>query len=284
MTKLNLSLVPMLAEHNAPVGMRDGTILRADVYRPANGGPFPVLLVRTPYGEPMVRMAPVLPAIEAGFAVVLQHCRGTGTSDGEFTPFANEPDDGVDTIEWCARQPWCNGQVGMYGPSYLGMVQFAAAVKAPQALTCLLPVVAPADYHGGLAYRQGALQLGQLLGWYTLKSAQTLQYRAAAGEDVSSDLPALLRHMAAWPPATGTCPPARRRRSAGSCQPGRHGSTTSSGTGTGTSSATAPYGTGSPPRRCTSAAGSTCSSAGRSTTSRRCVASRPPSTRGATRR
>ena len=196
MTKLNLSLVPMLAEHNAPVGMRDGTILRADVYRPANGGPFPVLLVRTPYGEPMVRMAPVLPAIEAGFAVVLQHCRGTGTSDGEFTPFANEPDDGVDTIEWCARQPWCNGQVGMYGPSYLGMVQFAAAVKAPQALTCLLPVVAPADYHGGLAYRQGALQLGQLLGWYTLKSAQTLQYRAAAGEDVSSDLPALLRHMA----------------------------------------------------------------------------------------
>jgi putative CocE/NonD family hydrolase len=194
--KLNLSSVPMLAEHNAPVAMRDGTILRADVYRTANGGPFPVLLVRTPYGEPMVRMAPVLPAIEAGFAVVLQHCRGTGTSDGEFTPFANEPDDGVDTIEWCARQPWCNGKVGMYGPSYLGMVQFAAAVKAPQALTCLLPVVAPADYHGGLAYRQGALQLGQLLGWYTLKSAQTLQYRAAAGEDVSADLPALLRHMA----------------------------------------------------------------------------------------
>jgi uncharacterized protein len=194
--KLNLPSEPMVAEHNAPASLRDGTILRADIYRPAQGGPFPVLLVRTPYGEPMIRMAPVLPAIEAGFAVVLQHCRGTGTSDGEFTPFENEPDDGVDTIQWCARQPWCNGRVGMFGPSYLGMVQFAAAVAAPPALRCLAPVVTPADYYGGLAYRQGALQLGQLLGWYTLKSAQMLQYRAAAGEDVSADLPALLRHMA----------------------------------------------------------------------------------------
>jgi uncharacterized protein len=193
--ELNLSSVPMLAEHNAPAGMRDGTILRADLYRPAEGGPFPVLLVRTPYGEPMVRTAPVLPAIEAGFAVVLQHCRGTGRSDGEFTPFVNEPDDGVDTIEWCAGQPWCNGRVGMYGPSYLGMVQFAAAVQAPPALACLLPVVTPADYYGGLTYRQGALQLGQMLGWYTLKSLQTLMYRAAAGEDVSADLRALFQHM-----------------------------------------------------------------------------------------
>jgi uncharacterized protein len=194
--KLDLPSVPLLAEHNAPAGMRDGTVLRADIYRPAQGGPFPVLLVRTPYGEPMARGAPVLPAVDAGFAVVLQHCRGTGTSDGEFTPLENESADGVDTIEWCARQSWCNGCVGMYGPSYLGMVQFAAAVQAPQALKCLLPSLTPADYHGGLAYRQGALQLGQLLGWYTLKSAQTLLYRAAAGEDVSADMPALAGHMA----------------------------------------------------------------------------------------
>jgi uncharacterized protein len=193
--KLNVSSLPLLAEHNAPVSMRDGTVLRADIYRPAEEGPFPVLLVRTPYGEPMIRTAPVLPAIDAGFAVMLQHCRGTGTSDGEFAPFENEADDGVDTIEWCARQPWCDGCVGMYGPSYLGMVQFAAAVQAPPALRCLVPVVTPADYYSGLAYRQGAFQLGQLLGWFTLKSAQTLAHRAAAGEDVSAAMPALLGHM-----------------------------------------------------------------------------------------
>lgn len=199
MAKLNLPSVPLLATHNAPAQMRDGTILRADIYRAAGGGPFPVFLVRTPYGEPMVRSAPVLPAIEAGFAVVLQHCRGTGTSDGEFTVFASEGDDGVDTIEWCARQPWCDGTVAMYGASYLGMAQFAAAVHAPQALKCLLPVVTPADYYGGLAYRQGAFQLGQMLGWYTLKSAQTLQYRAAAGEDVSADMAGLIQHMNEMP-------------------------------------------------------------------------------------
>src|SRR5215469_4755485 len=102
MAKLNVPAVALLAEHNAPAVMRDGTILRADIYRAAEGGPFPVLLVRNPYGEPMVRSVPLLPAVEAGFAVVVQHCRGTGTSDGEFTPFENEADDGVDTVEWCA--------------------------------------------------------------------------------------------------------------------------------------------------------------------------------------
>lgn len=196
MAKLNLPAVALLAEHNVPAAMRDGTILRADVYRAADGGPFPVLLVRTPYGEPMARSVPMIPAVEAGFAVVLQHCRGTGASDGDFAVFAREPDDGVDTIDWCARQPWSDGTVAMFGPSYLGMVQFAAAVSAPPALKCLLPSVTPADYYAGLAYRQGAVQLGQLLGWYTMKSAQTLQYRAVAGEDVSADMKALVAHMA----------------------------------------------------------------------------------------
>ena len=109
MAKLNLPAVTLLAEHNVPAVMRDGTILRADVHRAADGGRRPVFLVRTPYGEPMARSVPVIPAVEAGFAVVLQHCRGTGSSDGEFAVFASEADDGVDTIEWCARQPWCDG-------------------------------------------------------------------------------------------------------------------------------------------------------------------------------
>jgi uncharacterized protein len=194
MAKLDLPSVPVVAEHNTALPARDGTLLRADIYRPAGGGPFPALLVRTPYGEPAIRTSPVLPALDAGFAVVLQYCRGTGTSDGEFTPFENEAADGADVIEWCARQDWCDGRVGMWGSSYVGMVQFAAAVQAPPALKCLLPIVTPADYYGGLAYRQGAFQLGQLLGWYTMKSAQTVGYRAAAGEDVSADRAALMAH------------------------------------------------------------------------------------------
>ncbi len=187
----------VLAEHNTAVEMRDGTLLRADLYRRAEGGPFPVLLMRTPYGEQMLRAAaPVIPAIDAGFAVVLQHCRGTGTSDGEFVTFENEAADGVDTIEWCARQPWCDGNVAMSGPSYLGMVQFAAATHAPAALKAMVPIVTPADYHWGLAYRQGAFQLGQVLGWHLLKSGQELAYRAAGGQDVGAEMAALVRLMA----------------------------------------------------------------------------------------
>jgi uncharacterized protein len=196
MAKLDLTAVPLVAEHNAAIPMRDGTLLRADHYRPASGGPFPALLIRTPYGEPAIRTAPVLTAVDAGFAVVLQYCRGTGTSDGDFTPFEGEADDGVDCIEWCAKQDWCDGRIGMWGSSYVGMVQLAAAVQAPPALKCLAPIVTPADYYDGLAYRQGAFQLGQLLGWYTMKSAQTVGYRAMAGEDVGADGAALRAHTA----------------------------------------------------------------------------------------
>jgi uncharacterized protein len=194
--KLDVPAVQVLAEHNTPAPMRDGTTLRADVYRPAAGGPFPVLLIRTPYGEPMARTAPVRPALDAGFAVVVQHCRGTGASDGDFVAFESEAADGADTVEWCARQPWSDGAVAMWGPSYLGMVQFAAASSAPAALRALVPVVAPADYHWGLAYRQGAFTLGQALGWHTLKAGQQLAYSASAGQDVSAELGALLGLMA----------------------------------------------------------------------------------------
>jgi uncharacterized protein len=197
LAKLDMPATSVLAEHNTAVEMRDGTLLRADLYRRADGGPFPALLMRTPYGEQMLRAAaPVIPAIDAGFAVVLQHCRGTGTSDGDFVTFENEAADGVDTIEWCARQPWCDGNVAMSGPSYLGMVQFAAATQAPAALKAMVPIVTPADYHWGLAYRQGAFQLGQAMGWHLLKSGQELAYRAAGGQDVSADMSALVRVMA----------------------------------------------------------------------------------------
>jgi putative CocE/NonD family hydrolase len=200
MAKLDVPAVSIAAVRNVPMEMRDGTVLRADIYRTSAADSQPVLLIRNPYGEPMVRTAPVLPAIEAGFAVVVQHCRGTGTSDGEFVTFENEAADGADTIEWCAAQPWCDGTVAMYGPSYLGMAQFAAACAPPApglaALRGLAPVVTPADYHWGLAYRQGAFQLGQALAWHSLKSAQQLAYNAAAGMDVSAGLRSLLAVMA----------------------------------------------------------------------------------------
>src|SRR4051794_32861072 len=94
------------------VPMRDGVVLRADVWRPAAEGRFPVLLQRLPYskGEPQVAVVNAglepLRAVEAGYAVVIQDTRGRFTSDGVFEPFAHEGRDGADTVAWCASLPF----------------------------------------------------------------------------------------------------------------------------------------------------------------------------------
>ncbi|NUP01811.1 MAG: CocE/NonD family hydrolase, partial [Nonomuraea sp.] len=132
MPKLDRPPLPVAVEHDTPVPMRDGTVLRASVHRPAREGTFPALLVRTPYGEGTFRTVPVVPALQAGFAVVLQHCRGRGSSDGEFRPWLDEGADGHDTIAWITTQPWSNGEVVMSGMSYLaGCALQAAATRPP---------------------------------------------------------------------------------------------------------------------------------------------------------
>src|SRR5215210_5039267 len=102
----------LVIERNLDIPMRDGTILRADVYRP-DDGKWPVLLQRTPYdkaGFPglMVAVSPVRAAME-GYAVIVQDTRGRFESEGDFAPFVHEGDDGADTIAWAATQPWCDG-------------------------------------------------------------------------------------------------------------------------------------------------------------------------------
>ena len=95
------------------VPMRDGVDLSADVYLPRGAGPAPTVLMRTPYSnsaEPMIGKGKRLAS--AGYACVIQDCRGRWDSDGEYYPFLNEAEDGFDTHEWIGAQPWCNGRVG----------------------------------------------------------------------------------------------------------------------------------------------------------------------------
>lgn len=130
-------------EKDVPVPMRDGVVLRADVWRPAASGRFPVLVYRTPYDK---RRAPESyttfhRAVERGYAVVIQDVRGRYASDGEFVPYQNEGRDGYDTIEWAARQPWSNGSVGTFGLSYPGAVQWLAAVEQPPHLKAMVPAM-----------------------------------------------------------------------------------------------------------------------------------------------
>ncbi len=177
-----------------PMATRDGVTLRAVVHRIADRERQPIVLVRNPYGEPLTRNLPIWAFLDAGFAVVIQDCRGTGDSDGVFVPFEGESVDTVDAVRWCAQLPYSDGHVVTYGASYSGMVQLAAAVERPDGLVGIVPVVAPDDYQTRLAYRGGAFQLGQLTGWYTMKTLQTLLYRARHGEDVGHLLAGFAAH------------------------------------------------------------------------------------------
>ena len=161
--------VSMKVETDVPVPARDGARLYADVYRPDTTDRVPVLLQRTPYNKalPYARngVLDALRAVSHGFAVVIQDARGRYTSDGEFYPFLNEIDDGYDTVEWCAAQPWSSGKVGMYGSSYVGATQWLAAVSRPPSLAAIAPRVTASDYYEGWTYQGGAFALGFAVSW-----------------------------------------------------------------------------------------------------------------------
>lgn len=124
------------------VTMRDGVVLRADVLRPAASGRFPTLVYRTPYDRRRSSENEVVKAALArGYAVVLQDVRGRYGSDGEFVPYVHEGRDGYDTIEWAAAQSWSTGEIGTFGLSYPGAVQWLAAVEAPPHLKAAAPAM-----------------------------------------------------------------------------------------------------------------------------------------------
>lgn len=165
------------------VQMRDAIKLRTEIYVPAGTHPRPVLFIRTPYSEPMQRNLPVAPALSAGFTVVIQYCRGTFGSEGTLVAFESEKEDGLDALDWIRAQEWCNGDIVMYGQSYLGMTQNAIAGSEPEGLRGMVQMVTTHSYRDGLAFQQGAFQLGQSLGWHLLKVGQTLADRSVAGDE-----------------------------------------------------------------------------------------------------
>jgi len=133
----------MRVDRDVAVPMRDGVVLRADVYRPAGDGKHPVLVFRTPYGKHFAAKSDGVhrKAVERGYAVVLQDVRGRYASGGHFDPYRQERTDGYDTIEWAAALPWSDGRVGTYGLSYPGAVQWLAALEQPPHLVSMAPAM-----------------------------------------------------------------------------------------------------------------------------------------------
>lgn len=134
---------PVTTEFNVPVLMRDGVVLRADILKPETGGPFPTLVYRTPYGKTEAETSHTIfrHAVERGYAVVIEDVRGRYSSDGDFNAYFYEGQDGLDTIEWAAKQPWSNGAVGTFGLSYPGAVEWLAAVERPPHLKAMVPAM-----------------------------------------------------------------------------------------------------------------------------------------------
>ncbi len=175
--------------------MRDGTILRANIFRPSGERRWPVLLTRLPYGKDFASGYSVLDPVQVarnGYVVIVQDTRGTNASDGDWRPFRAEADDGVDTIAWAASLPFADGQVGMYGASYFGFTQWAAAIQQPSALKTAAPAFTWADPFNGLFFRSGALELGLMANWHLSMGLGVLVRR------YMPDLAALAPALAAW--------------------------------------------------------------------------------------
>ena len=155
------------------------TVLRGTLWLPSGcgaSGPFPTVILRSPYGAQAKHgrtatfpdWGQILLA-ERGYAVLFQDTRGRFGSDGSFVPVEHEREDGAATVRWSRAQPWCDGRIAVFGPSYLGLTAWACVGGcAPGELQAAIPgitqaVVRPAVFAGG-----GAIALELLVLWFYL--------------------------------------------------------------------------------------------------------------------
>ncbi len=171
--------------------LRDGTRLAANVFKPQGAGPWPVIVSRTPYlkdgrGSQDQQAAQGKHYTDAGYVFVLQDVRGKGHSQGFYAAFENDIEDGYDTIEWAAAQPWSNGKVGITGASALGVTSNAAAMGAPPHLVAAYVVVAPFD-RSRSSFMGGVIKEKDTIGWLkgqSVSDAAIDALRARAPDDV----------------------------------------------------------------------------------------------------
>lgn len=160
------------------VGMRDGVMLAADIYRPKTDGKFPVLLQRTPYNrKDGAATAHFLAA--HGYVVILQDTRGRFDSGGDFYPFRYESQDGYDTVEWAAGLEYSNGQVGMFGASYVGATQMLAAIVKPPHLVAIFPYITASEYYEGWTYQSGVLMQWFASSWTSGLAVDTVRRKSS---------------------------------------------------------------------------------------------------------
>src|SRR5262249_38317481 len=157
------------------VPLRDGIQLNGTVYLPeAHTGRSPAVLTMTPYLSQMWHEFDLYFAAH-GYPFVMVDARGRGNSGGVFKPLINEAQDGYDVVEWLAKEPYCNGQVSMWGGSYAGYAQWATAKEFPPHLVTIVPVAAAC---AGVDFPMACnIARPYLMQWLTLVYGRTVQDR-----------------------------------------------------------------------------------------------------------
>lgn len=167
------------------VAMDDGVILKTDHYAPRADGPHPTILMRLPYGRR--GFGAICEAYaERGFHVVIQACRGTERSGGEFDPFANERADGLATLKWIEKQPWYDGRIGLTGPSYLGYAQWAISDALPP-ISAMATKVTTSNFRP-VVFPSGAFHLNLWLSWVQVIEGLRTRPLATAARMFSGDI------------------------------------------------------------------------------------------------
>jgi predicted acyl esterase len=167
---------------------RDGVKLAANVFLPPGQGPFPVVLSRTPYLKDALGELAGYSAkkyTDAGYAYVMQDVRGKGRSEGFYEAFIPDLEDGYDTVEWVAGQPWSNGRIGMVGGSALGITTNLAAMAAPPHLVAAYVIVAPYDQLLN-TFPGGVLKDEDTLGWLKGQGESQAQLDVVRGSATNS--------------------------------------------------------------------------------------------------
>ena len=153
-------------EEHVWIPMRDGVKLAANVFRPHGTAKMSAIVIRTPYGKDRWVSGNYQAFVDHGYAVVVQDVRGRYASEGHFNPLWQEPQDGNDTLNWVAAQPWCDGKIGMTGGSYLGISQWKVAVLNNPHLKAIFTVVSGDDDYRDRFYSPGgAMKWGHRLLW-----------------------------------------------------------------------------------------------------------------------
>jgi putative CocE/NonD family hydrolase len=155
-----------LEQLGVSIPMRDGVRLSADVFLPRASGHWPTVLFRTPYNRKGPSGRSYRTFLQRGYAVVIEDVRGRYASQGVFRSIDQEGPDGNDTINWIAAQPWSDTRVAMAGGSYVGMVQWWAAVQGNRHLRAIAPMFSGDDEYLDRFYSTGgAMKLGHRLLW-----------------------------------------------------------------------------------------------------------------------